>query len=136
MPPLTVHLDLWPLSLPAGSRAAYSTMPIITASATIATTGIKMSASTEPDIVHHLLSVVRLPLFAMTTPEPRGSWTPARAVHKITTGGCELEPHGLAIGTAVTRQLRVLIPPMTAKVIFRALLVVVLFFCGIVSVCG
>ena len=44
----------------------------------------------------------------------------------------ELEPHGLAIGTAVKRQLRALIPPMTAKIIFRALLGVVLFFCGIV----
>lgn len=39
---------------------------------------------------------------------------------------------GPAIGVNNSRQLRALIPPMTPKVIFRALLGVLLFFCGIV----
>jgi hypothetical protein len=36
------------------------------------------------------------------------------------------------MGAAAGRQLRALIPPMTPRVIFRALLGVLLFFCGIV----
>jgi hypothetical protein len=35
-------------------------------------------------------------------------------------------------GAATGRQLRALMPPTTAKVFFRALLGVLLFFCGIV----
>jgi hypothetical protein len=36
------------------------------------------------------------------------------------------------MGAAAGRQLRALIPPMAPRVIFRALLGVLLFFCGIV----
>ena len=39
---------------------------------------------------------------------------------------------GHAMGAAAGRQLRALIPPMTPRVIFRALLGVLRFFCGIV----
>jgi hypothetical protein len=35
-------------------------------------------------------------------------------------------------GAAAGRQLRALMPPMTARVFFRALLGALLFFCGIV----
>ena len=39
---------------------------------------------------------------------------------------------GQAMRAAAGQQLRALIPPITPKVIFRALLGVLLFFCGIV----
>lgn len=46
--------------------------------------------------------------------------------------GNALRSWGHMIGEAARRQLRALMPPMTPRVIFRALLGVLLFFCGIV----
>jgi hypothetical protein len=43
-----------------------------------------------------------------------------------------LKAHGRAVGAAALQHLRGLIPPLTLRVIFRALLGVLLFFCGIV----
>lgn len=43
-----------------------------------------------------------------------------------------LRSGGSLMGAAAGQQLRALKPPMTPRVIFRALLGVLLFFCGIV----
>jgi hypothetical protein len=43
-----------------------------------------------------------------------------------------LETHARAIGAAALQHLRALIPSLTPRVIFRALLGILLFFCGIV----
>jgi len=43
-----------------------------------------------------------------------------------------LRSWGYMTGAAAGRQLRALIPPITPRVVFRALLGVLLFFCGIV----
>ena len=43
-----------------------------------------------------------------------------------------LRSGGSLMGAAAGRQLRALIPPITPRLIFRALLGVLLFFCGIV----
>ena len=43
-----------------------------------------------------------------------------------------LRSWGSLMGAAAGRQLRALIPPITPRLIFRALLGVLLFFCGIV----
>jgi len=43
-----------------------------------------------------------------------------------------LRSGGSVMGAAAGQQLRALKPPMTPRVIFRALLGVLLFFCGIV----
>ncbi len=40
---------------------------------------------------------------------------------------------GCVMGVASERQPRALTPPMTPRVIFRALLGVLLFFCGIIA---
>ena len=44
----------------------------------------------------------------------------------------KLRSWGYLMGAAAGRQLRALIPPVTPRVIFRALLGLLLFFCGIV----
>ena len=36
------------------------------------------------------------------------------------------------VGAVTGRQLRALMPPMTARLLFRALLGILLFFCGII----
>lgn len=43
-----------------------------------------------------------------------------------------LRSGGSLMGATAGRQLRALIPPITPRLIFRALLGVLLFFCGIV----
>jgi hypothetical protein len=54
----------------------------------------------------------------------------------MTGTGCRLRTRlrswGYMMGAAARRQLRALIPPITPGLIFRALLGVLLFFCGIV----
>ena len=42
------------------------------------------------------------------------------------------EPHAAAAGSTAAKQPHALIPPMTPGLILRALLGVILFFCGIV----
>jgi hypothetical protein len=44
----------------------------------------------------------------------------------------KLRSWGNTMGTAAGRQLRALMPPITPGVIFRALVGILLFFCGIV----